>query len=287
MVEQFPFKELVESSSLSGLTQDRKVVFLLPCKLCLISVVFARIDFYMLKKVNIAVLVLLILIFFCQLYIVFLGLNPLSLHTAYNQRKEIEHIAKLANENPINAQSYIEIGKSKGFTDIEAIRKQSAINLQIYKDAKNGDKIVSFGAKMAIYRSSDRRLIYFGDTPGRQNENKKTELINDIIKEMISAGYLPTGYNSQPQIAAVADPTKLGDREFYANAKKGDLVLSFGDIGVVSLYNLESKSIVGVGKVNISDFDVSKEEDESDPQALESAPESSGDKSKINSQDKP
>ncbi|MFO0703361.1 MAG: hypothetical protein U0525_01395 [Patescibacteria group bacterium] len=205
----------------------------------------------MFKKINITIL-LLVLVLICQLYIIFLGLNPLSVLSAYNQRKEIETISKLAGMNPVDAKSYVEIGKTQGFTDLEAIRKESVINQDVYKDAKIGDKIIGFGTKMAIYRPSIKKLIYSGDTPGQMNEVKKNELIAEIVNQIKAAGHIPQSSTEVPQIAGITDPSKLAKNDFYADAKQGDAIVSFGDSGVVVLYDLQKKEIKKVAKISLA-----------------------------------
>lgn len=221
-------------------------------------VIFLQIMF---KKLNITI-ILLVLVLLCQLYIVFLGLNPVSVLSAYNQRKEIEMISKLAGMNPVDAKSYVEIGKTQGFTDIEAIKKESVINAEVYKDTKNGDKVIGFGTKMAIYRPSIKKLVYSGDTPGQKNEVKKTELITEIVNQIKAAGHIPQSSTEVPQIAGITDPTKLAKNSFYASAVQGDAILSFGDEGVVVLYDLQNKAIKNVAKINLVTVDEESKDDE-------------------------
>jgi len=225
----------------------------------------------MFKKLNITI-VLLLLVLLCQLYIVFLGLNPLSVLSAYNQRKEIEMISKLAGMNPVDAKSYVEIGKTQGFTDIEAIKKESAINAEVYKEAKNGDKVIGFGAKMAIYRPSIKKLIYSGDTPGQKNELKKNELITEIIDQIKAEGHISKNSTEVPQIAGITDPSKLEKNDFYAKAEAGDAVLSFGDSGVVILYDLEKKMVKSVAKVKLESVGEKEEPSASPTKTVTKAP---------------
>jgi len=213
----------------------------------------------MFKKINITI-VLLLLVLLCQLYIIFLGLNPVSILSAYNQRKEIEMISKLAGMNPVDAKSYVEIGKTQGFTDIEAIKKESVINAEVYKEAKNGDKVIGFGTKMAVYRPSIKKLIYSGDTPGQKNEMKRSELITEIVDQIKAEGHIPKNSTEVPQIAGVTDPSKLAKNDFYANAEAGDAILSFGDAGVVILYDLEKKEIKSVAQIKLEAVGDEKEE---------------------------
>lgn len=204
----------------------------------------------MLKRINFTVL-LIILVLICQLYIVFLGLNPFSMLSAYNQRMEIEKISKLAGMSPVDAKSYVEIGKTAGFVEIENIKKDSAINAEVYKDAMQGDKVIGFGTKMAIYRPSANKLIYSGDTPGQINEAKASELLSEIIKQIKDAGHIDKNSEEVPQVASITDASKLARNEFYSTAVKGDLLLSFGTEGVVVLYDSNKKEIKSVARVNL------------------------------------
>ena len=60
---------------------------------------------------------------------------------------------------------------------------------------------------------------------------------------------LPT--NEQPTIATVADPSKLKDQPFFANAKTGDRVFIYTNAKKAILYDEAANKIVEVAPINI------------------------------------
>jgi len=57
--------------------------------------------------------------------------------------------------------------------------------------------------------------------------------------------------NEQPTIATVADPSKLKDQPFFANAKKGDRVFIYTNSKKAILYDEVANKIVEVAPINI------------------------------------
>jgi hypothetical protein len=60
---------------------------------------------------------------------------------------------------------------------------------------------------------------------------------------------LPT--NEQPTIATVADPSKLKDQPFFANAKTGDRVFIYTNAKKAILYDEVANKIIEVAPINI------------------------------------
>ena len=59
--------------------------------------------------------------------------------------------------------------------------------------------------------------------------------------------------DEQPTIATVTDPSKLENKEFFANAKVGDKVLVFGTAKKVYLYDPVANMIINVAPVITDD----------------------------------
>lgn len=66
---------------------------------------------------------------------------------------------------------------------------------------------------------------------------------------------LPT--NEQPTIATVADPSKLTDQPFFANAKAGDRVFIYTNAKKAILYDEVANKIVEVAPINIGSTNTS------------------------------
>ncbi len=57
--------------------------------------------------------------------------------------------------------------------------------------------------------------------------------------------------NEQPTIATVADPSKLTDQPFFANAKTGDRVFIYTNAKKAILYDEVANKIIEVAPINI------------------------------------
>lgn len=82
------------------------------------------------------------------------------------------------------------------------------------------------------------------------NPQKMAQEENDaLIATIGKLIFLPVG--EKPTIATVADPEKLKDQTFFANAKKGDKVLIYTNARKAILYDPVSNKIVEVAPINI------------------------------------
>lgn len=81
--------------------------------------------------------------------------------------------------------------------------------------------------------------------PQKEAQKEVRDLVATVSKLMV----LPTG--EEPTVATVADPAKLKDQAFFANAKKGDKVLIFANSKKAILYSPETNKIIEVAPLNI------------------------------------
>ncbi|MEK7124690.1 MAG: hypothetical protein AAB877_03375 [Patescibacteria group bacterium] len=73
--------------------------------------------------------------------------------------------------------------------------------------------------------------------------------IQSLIEKVGKLVVLPEG--ETPTVATVADPEKLKDQPFFANAKKGDKVLIYTNAKKAILYDPVNNKIVEIAPVNI------------------------------------
>jgi hypothetical protein len=81
--------------------------------------------------------------------------------------------------------------------------------------------------------------------PQAVSDKENQQLVAKLGQLMV----LPT--NEQPTIATVADPSKLQDQPFFANAKTGDRVFIYTNAKKAILYDEQSNKIVEVAPINI------------------------------------
>lgn len=84
----------------------------------------------------------------------------------------------------------------------------------------------------------------------KNNPQKVAQEENDALVATVGKlMFLPT--EERPTVATVADPEKLKDQSFFANAKKGDKVLIYTNAKRAILYNPSSNKIVEIAPINI------------------------------------
>jgi hypothetical protein len=109
-------------------------------------------------------------------------------------------------------------------------------------------RTVTIGAALAVIVVGGIGYYLFSGTqenPQQAQQQEIQELVAAVGKLMV----LPTG--EQPVIATVADPEKLKDQPFFANAKKGAKVLIYNTARKAILYDPAEKRIVDVAPLNV------------------------------------
>jgi len=81
--------------------------------------------------------------------------------------------------------------------------------------------------------------------PQALTDKENTTLVAKLGELMV----LPQ--NEQPTIATVADPSKLKDQPFFANAKTGDRVFIYTNAKKAILYDETNNKIIEVAPINI------------------------------------
>jgi hypothetical protein len=92
--------------------------------------------------------------------------------------------------------------------------------------------------------------LYKQNVELRRNSQAVTESeIKDLIVKVGKLIVLPSG--EQPTIATVADPDKLKNQSFFANASKDDKVLIYTNARKAILYSPSQNKIIEVAPINI------------------------------------
>lgn len=89
------------------------------------------------------------------------------------------------------------------------------------------------------------QLQSFKKNPQQLAQQEVQSLINQVGKLVV----LPEG--ETPTVATVADPERLKDQPFFANAKVGDRVLIYTNARKAILYDPVNNKIIEIAPVNI------------------------------------
>ena len=195
----------------------------------------------------------LLVIIALQLTIIYLVFRPINILGQLDSVKIINEATKEA-QAPVNELPQVGvIGDKKVLASLDEIKKGNAIDAEIYKDAKDGDYVLGYTSKIIIYRPSEKRVVYNGDTPQQKLAKSQEALVNLVIKSAQNAKLIPADYKLQPQISVVNDAENLKKQsDIYADVMKDDLVGIFSNPNLIVIYRPSTASIVKSGNLQLS-----------------------------------
>jgi hypothetical protein len=196
-----------------------------------------------------------ILILLLQAGIFYLFLNPVNLLNQLTTVQTINEITKQANVAPNELPQVGIIGDGKNLKDIEELKKGNAIDAEIYKEAKNGDYAVGYTSKLIIYRPSDKKIVYDGETPQQKlakAQQSQVALVSTVSKAALDANLI-TDKTPAPQASVVTDPEKVKtSNAFYKDVTANDIIATYTNPDLVVIYRPAENKIVKSGQVSIS-----------------------------------
>lgn len=169
-----------------------------------------------------------------------------------SQQQELQSIinnaAGLANINASDIES------SQIIANIDELKK-NPIDAEVYAEAQNGDYIFAYKTdKMVIYRASENKVIYNDLTPVAILNQRRAELIDNIVAQVKNLNLIPEDYSGTPELVAVTDVDKQKEEDpvFYAQVQLDDVIAYFNEQKVIVLYRAEGNSILNYGKLSTS-----------------------------------
>ena len=193
-----------------------------------------------------------LLILLLQAAIFYLILNPINLYNQLTTVQVINEITKSIQIPPNELPQVGIIGDKKNLQPIDDLKKGNAIDAEIYKDAKNGDYVLGYTSKLIVYRSSDKKVIYEGDTPQQKVAKSQQTLIALVSKKALD-GKLITDKTAIPQASVVTDAEKVkNSNEFYKDVQNNDVIANFSNPDLIVIYRPSSDSIIRSGQVSLS-----------------------------------
>lgn len=190
-----------------------------------------------------------------QLVIIFILVNPINL---LNQLSAVQIINKVSskvvvppNEVP---QVIAQVGDLKNLPDADALKKENAIQAEIYKDAQNGDYVLLYSSKMIIYRSAEDKVIYEGDTPASVLKKTQEGLVTKVVSKAKDLGLISASSEENPQLSIISDVAALKNENpvFYTNAANNDVIALFQQSGKILLYRPDTDTVINSGTFNVS-----------------------------------
>lgn len=131
--------------------------------------------------------------------------------------KEVRSLVNLPNAEPSIAE----------ILDVELLKNEHQINAEVYKDAKNGDKVIGYEDRLIIYRPSEKKIIYDGKNPNQILNEQYLAALQDVLEKVSKLTTLDS--KATPQFSVIGDVTKLQAQnpKVFAKAQNGDSLLLY------------------------------------------------------------
>jgi hypothetical protein len=178
---------------------------------------------------------------------IYLSFNPPFMRDLLWRQQIVQEVGKLTTINQFEDPN-ISIVK-----DVENIKKQNELNAVAFKDAKDGDYVLTFNDKIVIYRRAENRVVYNGDSPVQMLNKLRTGLVTKALDKarkdkIITATNTEVGNPAMEEVTDV-DAKKKQDPVLYANVQKGDVLISLPNQKLILIYRPSSDTIIGYAEV--------------------------------------
>lgn len=201
-----------------------------------------------------SVRVLAFLIIAFQLVILFVLVNPMNIINQLSFGEIVSKVSKLTALPSETPEAIGTVGDNILLPSAELLRSGSNIDAEIYKNALDGDFVLLYSNKMIIFRESENRVIYEGDTPTEVMKNNQDKLVADLIEKVKAEGIIDQDNSEIPQLLLIKsklEVLKSNNPNLYADAQENDIVAIFAEANKIVLYRSEGKIIIKHGDLSI------------------------------------
>lgn len=201
-----------------------------------------------------SVRVLAFLIIAFQLVILFVLVNPMNIINQLSFGEIVSKVSKLTALPSETPEAIGTVGDNILLPSAELLRSGRNIDAEIYKNALDGDFVLLYSNKMIIFRESENRVIYEGDTPTEVMKNNQDKLVADLIEKVKAEGIIDQDNSEIPQLLLIKsklEVLKSNNPNLYADAQENDIVAIFAEANKIVLYRSEGKIIIKHGDLSI------------------------------------
>ena len=192
---------------------------------------------------------LVIVIIILQIIVIYFLINPINLISQLSSVQVLNKVAALTVV-PTEIPNVGVVGDNKTLPDIETIKKANSVQAQVFKDAKNGDYVLNYTTKFVIYRESENKLIYDGDSPTSIINKAQETILTNVTAKAKELGVIDNNSTEQPQLQAVTDAATLksSNSTFYSDVQNDDVVALFAQAKKIVLYRPSTNTIIKYGQ---------------------------------------
>lgn len=198
---------------------------------------------------------LLAVLIVLQLVILYLVINPINLVNQLSAVQIVNRVTAKVAVPPTEVPLVVaRVGDGRNLPSADDLRKENEIQAQVYKDAQNGDYVISYPSKMVIYRESSDSVLYQGDTPRTILEKSQQEIATKLVAKAKAQGIIPNDSQESPQLSSVTDANELKKQNvtFYANAVNNDVIAVFSTAGKIIVYRASNDTIINSGNFRMN-----------------------------------
>ena len=116
---------------------------------------------------------------------------------------------------------------------------------------KRKQLIIILASIIAVLLAAIGVLAWKYQQASKDPKTEAKETSTRIIDKVANLYMVPT--SEEPTVAQIQDKSKLGNQEFFKNARNGDYLLIYQKEKVALIYREEAGKLVNVGPVNIGD----------------------------------
>ena len=189
---------------------------------------------------------LIVVVILLQVLTVSLVLKPTWINDLFFGSQDAQIVGEVKSLTAITNTDTPVVAKVQ---DADALREENAIQAEIYKDTQNGDYVIGYSDRLIVYRRSEGKIIYDGDTPS-EKLSKNNEIIADKISTKLqNEGILTAGEVETPQMTLVSEPAKFQEQDsnFYGSLQANDIIAVYNEARLIVIYRFDQDQIINIG----------------------------------------
>jgi hypothetical protein len=188
-----------------------------------------------------------------QIATLFFLLNPINLYNQYSIVQRVNKAIAGVKVAPASTPTAVGIiGDNVTLKPLDEIKKNN-IDAEVYKDAKDGDMVIGYNSRVVIFRESENKVVYDGESSSQKLTNAQNTLNQAIIKATKDAGLIKADPTVNPAVAIVENAIEFRKaNEIFNMAENGDVMATFNENNLVVLYRPTLGKIVGSGTIKTS-----------------------------------
>jgi hypothetical protein len=195
---------------------------------------------------------LLLMILALQIAITYIVFNPINIINQYNTVQVMNRVSAKSAVPPQELPVIAMIGDMKTLPKHAELITNNQINATVYSEAKDGDYVLGYSTKMIIYRFSEDKIVYDGDSPVQINQKTQTSILNLLVAKAKEQGLIAQDSTEIPSASIVTDaaPVRASSPSFYQRVQNEDIVGFFNSSSKVIVVRASTGEVINSGTIS-------------------------------------